>query len=145
MRAVLRWCRGLLGTGVTWGAVWAGVFLALTFVAEVVAPGSIGPGEGPIVAAGAGALFGFVSGVVFGLLVSLAEGHRRIGELSLSRAAVWGMLGTAVYPLVTAVSDGMLLIVCPIGAGLAAASVALAQRAERRALIGSGARDSVLR
>ena len=83
-----------------------------------------------MVATKAGAIFGFVSGVGFGVLLSLAEGRKAIRDLSLRRAALWGMLGTAVFPLLTPVDNGMLFIVCPIGAGLAAASVAVAKRAE---------------
>jgi hypothetical protein len=111
--------------------VWAAIFTALVLIAGLVDPDSIDPGDGPLIrVAGIGAVFGLVSGVGFGLLLSLAEGREAIRDLSLSRAALWGMLGTAAYPLLTPVDDGMLLIVCPIGAALAAASVAVAKRAE---------------
>jgi hypothetical protein len=38
-----------------------------------------------------------------------------------------------LFPLLTAVHNSMLIILCPIGAALAAGSVAIAKRAELRA------------
>ena len=133
MGAFLRRCRGALGIGVTWGAVWAAIFAALAVIIGLVDPDSIDPGEGPIRVAGIGAVFGFVSGVGFGVLLSLAEGRKAIRDLSLGRAALWGMLGTAAFPLLTPVNNSLLLFVCPIGAALAVASVAVAKQAELRA------------
>ena len=133
MGAFLRKCRGVLGIGVTWGAVWAAIFAALAVIIGLVDPDSIDPGEGPIRVAGIGAVFGFVSGAGFGVLLSLAEGGKAIRDLSVGRAALWGMLGTAAFPLLTPVNNSMLLFVCPIGAALAAASVAVAKKAELRA------------
>ena len=130
MGAFLRRCRGALGIGVTWGAVWAAIFAALAVIIGLVDPDSIDPGEGPIRVAGIGAVFGFVSGVGFGVLLSLAEGRKAIRDLSLGRAALWGMLGTAAFPLLTPVNNSLLLFVCPIGAALAVASVAVAKQAE---------------
>ena len=116
--------------GVTWGVVWGAVFAVLSLIVGIVDPASIGPGEGPIPVAGIGAVFGFVSGSAFGLLLSLAERRKAMAELSTGRAAVFGALGTALFPLLTPVDNSMLIILCPIGAGLAAASVALAKKAE---------------
>ena len=125
----LRWCRGALAMGILWGAAWGGIFGALVIVIGLVDPAQIGPGEGFLTAAGYGALFGFVSGIVFALLLTLAEQRKAVPGLSLTRAALWGILGTAAYPLLTPVHDSMVLILCPIGAGLAAGSIALAKRA----------------
>ena len=130
MGAFLKRCRGALGIGVTWGAAWAAIFAAVALIIGLVDPDSIDPGEGPIRVAGIGAVFGLVSGAGFGVLLSVAEGRKAIRDLSLSRAALWGALGTAAFPLLTPVDNSMLLIVCPIGAALAAASVAVAKRAE---------------
>jgi len=41
MHALLRKLRGLLGTGLTWGAVWAAVIAAIGMVIWVVDPGDI--------------------------------------------------------------------------------------------------------
>jgi hypothetical protein len=133
--AFLRKCRGVLGTAATWAAVWAAIFAAVALIIGVIDPDSIDAGEGPLSVAGVGAVFGFVSGAGFGALLALAEGRKAIRELAPGRAALWGALGTAVYPLLTPVGNEALLIVCPIGAALAAASVAVAKRAE----LGAGA------
>lgn len=114
----------------TWGAVWAAIFAALALIIGFVDPDQIDAGEGPIPVAGVGALFGFVSGAAFAVLLSLAEGRKTIRDLSLTRAALWGALGTAAYPLLTPVDNGMVFIVCPVGAALAAASVAVARKAQ---------------
>jgi len=129
MHRFLRWCRGALAMGGLWGAVWACIFAALVLVVGLLDPDTIDPGEGPWAVAKVGAIFGFVSGIGFAILLTLAEGRKAIGRLALRRAAFWGALGTAAFPLLTPVDNGMLLIVCPIGAGLAVASVALAKKA----------------
>ena len=130
MRAFLRKCRGILKMGVTWGIVWAAIFAGISIVVGIIDPDSIDAGEGPLGLGRIGAIFGFVSGSVFGLLLSFADGRKAIRELSLGRAAVWGALGTAVIPLLTPVANSMVFIVCPIGAALAAGAVALAKRGE---------------
>jgi hypothetical protein len=130
MNAFLRKVRGALGIAVTWGTVWAAIFAALGLTIGLIDPDSIDPGEGPVRVAWIGAIYGVVSGAVFAVLLALAEGRKSIRDLSLGRAALWGMLGTAAFPLLTPVDNSMLLIVCPVGAALAAASIAVAKRAE---------------
>ena len=129
MRAFLRKCRGILGTGVTFGAAWAAIFAALALIIGVVDPDSIDPGEEPIIT-GIGAMFGLIAGVLFGVLLSVAERRKTLRELSIGRAALWGALATAAYPLLTPVANSIVFFVCPIGAGLAAATVALAKKGE---------------
>lgn len=135
MKKFLRKCRGILGFGATWGVAWGLIFAALGVIVGIVDPDSIGPGEDPLHVGWYGAVFGFVSGAAFSLVLSLAESRRTIRELSAGRAAVWGIVGTALFPLLTPVDNSMLIILCPIGAGLAAASVALAKRAELAAFV----------
>lgn len=130
MRAFLRRCRGAVGISIAWGTVWAAIFAALTVVIGIVDPDSIDPGETVARIAWIGGVFGLVSGAVFSLLLSLAERRKAIRDLSLSRAALWGVVGTAAFPLLTGVADSMVFLVCPIGAALAVASVAVAKRAE---------------
>ena len=130
MRGFLRRCRGVLGLSLTWGGAWAAIFGTLALIAELVRPGSIDPGEGPIVILTIGAAFGFISGAIFGGLLSIGERGKSIASLSLRRAALWGALGTAAWPLLTPVDNGMLFLVCPIGAALAAGSVGLAKKVE---------------
>ena len=128
MDRLLKWCRGMLGVGVTWGAVWGAIFAGIFLVVSIVDPGSIDPGEGPIVILRTGAVYGFVSGAVFGVLLSLLERGKRVADLSLLRAAAMGAVAAAPFILLTPADESMLVFLCPIGAGLAAASVALARR-----------------
>lgn len=128
MRAFLRKCRGIAGVAITWGAVWGAVFATLALVIGIIDPDSIDPGETPLRIAGMGAVFGAVSGVAFGVLLSVAERRKTLRELSLTRVALWGAIASAVFPLLTPVDNGMLIIVCPIGAALAAGLVAIAKK-----------------
>jgi hypothetical protein len=130
MRAFLRKCRGALGLSVLSAATWAIIFAAISVVVGILDPGDIDAGEGPLHVAPIGAVFGFVSGVVFSLLLALGESRNAVRDLSIKRAALWGMLGTAAYPLLTPVDDIAVLIFGPVGAALAAATVAVAKRAE---------------
>ena len=47
-------------------------------------------------------LYGLVSGFGFGGLLSLREGRKTILDLSLRRAAIWGVLGAAAVPCCSA-------------------------------------------
>jgi len=133
MSTALRRLRGLLGTGLTWGVGWAVVGAVIWTVTRVLDPGSIDQGEGILPISGILGTVGFVSGIAFGVLLSLSESRKRILELSLARAAVWGIAGAAVFPLLTGRYD-QVFVMCPIGALFASGSVALARRAERREL-----------
>ena len=129
MSAFLRKCRGVLGIGLTWAIGWAAVFAALWAGIRIFDPASIDPGEGLARTAWIGGVFGFISGAAFAVLLALADGRKTLRDLSPLRAALWGAVGTAAFPLLTAVNDSMVVIVCPIGALFAAASVAVARRA----------------
>ena len=119
--------------GVTWGVAWGAIFALIGVIIGLVNPESVDPGEGPIRIGGIGFIYGLVSGAAFGVLLSVSERRKGILELSMPRAIVWGVLGTALFPLLTPVHDSMVLIVCPIGAALAAGSLALAKHAALRA------------
>jgi hypothetical protein len=129
----LRRCRGAFGIGMVWGAAWAAFLAAASVIIGIFDPDSIDPGEGPLMLARFGAAFGFVSGAAFGVLLSLTESRKGILKLSLPRAALWGVLGSAALPLLTPMNDSILVFACPLGAALAAGTVALARRAELRA------------
>ena len=133
MGQLLRKLRGALGVAVTWGTVWAAVFLVITGVIAVVHPPSLDePGDTFLRFALIGAWYGFFSGTVFSALLALFERNRSIAELSLKRVALWGAIATSVWPLVTPVDDGNALIFSPIGAGIAAGLVALARKGRPR-------------
>jgi hypothetical protein len=126
----LRKCRGALGISVTWAVAWAAILTGMFAIVGLLFPDSADPGESPLRAAWIGAVFGAVSGAAFAVLLSLVDGRRTIRDLSIIRAALWGGLGTAAFPLLTPVNDRLLFILCPIGAAVAAASVAVAKKGE---------------
>jgi hypothetical protein len=130
MNRLLRKLRGVIGIGLTWGAVWAVISAAIGLVIGVIDPDSIDPGESPLLMGAIVGFQGFVAGVGFGILLSLAETRKTILDLSPGRAAIWGMLASAALPLLTGMPTGMIWFVCPLGAACASASVAIARRAE---------------
>src|SRR5262245_29469477 len=134
MRSLLRKLRGALGMGLTWAVVWALIFYAIGTVIGIVDPDSIDPGEEPIRISLIGGVFGLVSGVVFSTLLAAGDRNKKIRDLSLARAAIWGFLGTSVFPLISGADARMALIFGPIGAALAAGMVALAKRGEKQQL-----------
>lgn len=54
-------------------------------------------------------LVGLLSGLAFGVLLSVAERGKTVLELTLTRATVWGVLGSAIYPLLTGRADQVVL------------------------------------
>jgi len=126
----MTWLRGVLGTGLTWAAIWAAFGAAAWGIVRVVNPGSIDAGEGLLVAATTLAVAGFISGTGFAVALSLAERRHSLKDLSLPRVALWGALGSAIIPLLTQVDNSMIIITCPLGAAIAAATVAIARRDE---------------
>jgi len=134
MTSLLRRLRGALGIGVTWGVLWAGLGLVFWLLMRALRPGDIDPGEGlgrvlPILS-----LVGLLSGLGFAGILALAERRRTVGALSLGRVALWGLLGGVAIPLLMGTDGSMGWLTGPMGAGFAAASVALARR---RALAGA--------
>lgn len=99
MKNFFRKLRGLMGVGITWGTLWAGIGAGIGTVVGIFWPELWAFGN-PILdwTVGMG-LYGVVSGVGFGGLLSLGEGRKTLRELSLGRVAVWGVLGSALVPL----------------------------------------------
>jgi hypothetical protein len=145
MNKVLHKVRGMLGVGVTWGALWAGIGAGIGVVIGLVRP-EVWQWTNPVFewAAGMG-LYGVVSGVGFGTLLTLREGRKTLSDLSLRRTALWGLLGGAVVPLLfgaagmfpagTTIMDivGAIGVTGFLGGTFASASVAIAKRAELQA------------
>jgi hypothetical protein len=129
---MLRKVRGLLGVGLTWGTLWGAIMATIGFITMAVDPDSIDPGEHPLIIGAIVGMLGFVSGVSFGAILTLAEKRRTLRELSPWRAALWGALGAVALPLLTPMSNTLALIVAPLGAAFASASVAIARRAALR-------------
>lgn len=124
---LLRRLSGVVGLGLGWAAAWGTFFGILGLTISVLRPQDFDQGETlfGIVLLGAGV--GFLSGVLNGLLLAIAEDRRPVRGLSPLRAAWWGALGAGVWPLITPADDRMLLLVCPLGAACGAAWAALAR------------------
>src|SRR5881394_3695270 len=119
MRKWLRRIRGALGMGFTWAAAWFAVGFVPRWVFGVYTDLPL-----PLLF---GAL-GFIAGVTFSGLLVLAEGRRRLDQLSLSRVGVRG--ASLGWGEVLAISSTFALA----SAASASRSLALAKRAVRREL-----------
>ncbi len=142
MKKLLQKLRGLLGVGITWGTLWSGIGAGIGAVIGVVRP-EVWQWTNPIFewAVGMG-LYGLVSGVGFGTLLTLREGRKTLSDLSLRRTAIWGLIGGAVVPLLfgaagmfpagTTLVDvlGAIGVTGFLGGTFAPASIAIAKRAE---------------
>ena len=143
MNRILQRIRGVVGTGLTWAAAWVGLGagigalagLDLQFILQIALGNSVS---------------GFLAGSAFAGILTVAERNHSLDELSLKRVALWGALGASVLtllPLAYGVPVGYLLgpilINGAIGSGMAAGSVAMARRAERKELQ-AAERDSLL-
>ena len=145
MNRFLRRLRGQLGVGLTWGALWSAIGAGIGLVIGVVRPDPSALANPIFVWALGMGLYGLVSGVGFGSLLSLREGRKKILDLSLRRAAIWGVLGAAAVPLLfgalgtfeagTTAADvvGAILVTGILGGTFAPASIAIARRAELQA------------
>jgi hypothetical protein len=87
-------------------------------------------------------VYGFVSGVSFGALLSLKEGRKRLFDLSLGRVPLWGLLGSAAVPALMAMSGPLptgfttvqiveaMVMTGFLGGIFAPGSIAIARRAQ---------------
>src|SRR3954465_11792541 len=134
--------RGAIGMGLTWGFAWAIVGAAprwlFGFNADVPFPIVFGA-------------LGFVAGIIFSAVLTLAEGRRSLDQMSFPRFAAWGGLGgvflSASSVRAASLSAGDALMIAPIFAlacGVSAVgSLALARRAVRGELTeGRGTADA---
>lgn len=139
----LRRIRGGLLMGLTWALVWAPVGI---LVGLIVDPDDSMDEMWVLI----GAYPGFLCGVVFSAVLVAAARHRRFEELSLPRFAAWGAVAGVLVAMlpIAAASDGtgrapwllggvLLGALTLLGAGSAAASLALARKAEKRSLSGN--------
>lgn len=144
MHRWLRRIRGAVVLGLTWAVVWA---VAAVLVGTIVDPDDSMDEMWVAV----GAYPGFLGGVVFATVLGMAAGHRRFDELSLARVGLWGagaglVVGTLPFVLgepTSAVPVWLLALVVTgsttlLSGASAMASLALARRAERGAMLAVG-------
>src|SRR5688572_13374023 len=96
MKTLLKRVRGIVGLGLIWSAGWAVVgFVYMTvlglfmrrLVPEVTLPQQVGVVLlGTCLYAG----YGFMTGLLFGTVLAIAERRRTIDSLKIWRIAVWG-------------------------------------------------------
>jgi len=145
MTAFARGLRGLLGMGLTWGALWSAIGAGLGLVTGIVAPGAWEL-TNPILEWGLGmGLYGLVSGAGFGSLLALRESRRTVFDIPLRRASIWGVVGAAAVPLffgalgmfevgtTTAEVAAAILVTGGLGGTFAPAAIGMARRAELHA------------
>jgi len=143
MKTWWRRIRGAVGMGLTWAAAWGGAG-AITMLGFLLATGRRPDAPFPLMFGA----FGFVAGVIFSGVLGLVEGRRRFDQMSLPRFAAWGAAGgfllSAAFVLAVSLAGDPaflwnLVVVGPVfavaGAGSAAGSLALARRAQDRALL----------
>jgi len=87
--------RRVLGIGMAWAMVWLAFWTIIGGIIAVVDPDSIDPGEGTMFIVIFGPM-GLLSGVAFGILLSIAGRVKTLTDLSIARVAAWGILGTAI-------------------------------------------------
>ena len=145
MKKWLRRIRAAVTMGLLWAVPWA---VVAVLIGMVVDPDGSMDEMWPLI----GAYPGFLGGVVFSIVLSIAERRRSLSELSVRRFGAWGaaaglvigvvpfLLGTPsadidVARLATVVIGSFTLM----SAASAAGSLALARRGQARELPGSGA------
>jgi ABC-type Na+ efflux pump permease subunit len=127
MTRLIRWLRGAVGIGLTWAGLWVAFGVVLVIGLRIFRPEDLDRGEAfgtilPVLG-----LVGFLSGIGFAGLLSMAERRRTLQDLSLGRVALWGLLGSAAIPLLMGTDGSMGWITGSLGATFAAASVAVAR------------------
>jgi hypothetical protein len=137
MKKWLRRIRGAVLMGLTWAVVWVPVALLTSMIVDP--DGSM---DEPWILVGA--YPGFLSAVVFSMVIWIAERRRRFDQLSLTRVGAWGAVAGLLVGMVPFVAGSnstnlptwllMLAIIGPItllSAVSAGGSLALSRRAEK--------------
>ena len=121
----------MLVVGLVWMATWAAFMALLVTIIGMFDPRVIGEGEGPldvmIIVGGTGA----AAGLVFGLLLLVAEHRSALADIPLVRAVLWGVVAGAAVRLL-GVTEAVFSNLVVLGALAAVVTVALARAARRR-------------
>ena len=140
----LKRIRGAVGMGLTWALVWAPVAVLIGLFVD---PDGSMDEMWPAI----GAYPGFLGGVVFSIVLAIAARRRRLEDLSLPRVAAWGagagfLVGVLPFMIGEPTSDRPVWLLATVVIGTitllsavsAAGSLALARRAQNRALADAG-------
>ncbi|MGQ0766567.1 MAG: hypothetical protein ACT4OZ_12975 [Gemmatimonadota bacterium] len=131
MRSYQRKLRGVASISLVSAPIWATLFALLTGIAQFFLPADSDVGTIRIILAIG--WVGFVSGALFGLFLAVAERGNRLSNLSLPRAALWGALSSAIYPVLTG-RAAQIFWTCTFGAAIGTALVAIARCSASREL-----------
>lgn len=139
----LRRIRAAMGMGVAWGLAWFGAGMVLLLI--------VGPDAADVPFPLGFGLLGFLAGALFSGILGLVERGRGFHQLSLPRFAGWGAAGGLLFSVlfalvVTLTGGGALLddlvflgpLFATAGAASAGGALALARRADDRALLDAG-------
>jgi hypothetical protein len=139
MKGFLRRLRGVIGTAITWALGWGGVYAVIQVGLKLI----FGHPMSVLLLAFMGSILGLIAGGSFAIILSIAERHRTLDQLSLKRVALWGGIGGAALVLVAVpqlLGGGIpldqvvrsyllpLSVTTLLGAGSAPATVAIARR-----------------
>jgi hypothetical protein len=133
MSAYLRKLRGVIGIGLIWAPIW--IVLSVVTIGSLIGiialfnPRVGGSDVEPFKWIAVMGWIGFISGGIFAIFLSLAEHGKALRTISMRRAALWGLLGSAVFPLLTQRAD-QVFWTCPFGAVIAMALLDIARKAE---------------
>ena len=145
MKKWLRRIRGAIGIGMTWAAGWAPVGAVTGLITGVVL-GGVPLGGIAINYAAMFGVLGFFGGTIFSTVLRLTEGRRRFDQLSFPRFVTWGAVGGLLLGVLAATAgilgSGLTIFGAVItgvstilGAGSAAAALAIARASDDQALI----------
>jgi len=89
MSVYIRKLRGVIGVALIWAPLWILLFIAT--IGSIITVLGGGSDVGPFRMMAIIGWVGFVSGGIFALLRSFAENGRAVRNISLARAALWGI------------------------------------------------------
>lgn len=124
----LRDIRSAVSIGLIWSVLWAATAVIAGTIIGLVDPGQIDPGEAPLVLAPAIGLVGFLCGCAFAGLASIPRGAEHLAAVPLTRVVLWGIAVAGVVPVVTGKIIPEVLVIAPLGAVSAMASLTIVRR-----------------
>jgi hypothetical protein len=100
MSRVLQRLRAIFTTAMLWAGTWILAWTGLLTIFWLLGGRSGSLLDVLRIGAVLWGAFGAINGIVFAVLLMLAERHRTLEQLSRTRVALWGALGGALFPVV---------------------------------------------